>query len=131
LLFDEIMNDQSPFHEAVSLITIAAFLLGIGCYLAAHNNVPVISPALFWVAVQVYHWLPALASLRGAEIPYLVAAGTVGIAFYILALPFSPLLAGAIGNAMQTRANRMADRLKETREQNAAKQPVGRRYTAK
>jgi hypothetical protein len=124
------VNDHTPYSEAVSLITITAFMLGIGCYLAARNNLPVLSPALFWVAVLVYHWLPALATLRGAEIPYLVAGATVGVAFYILALPFANLLAGAIGTAMQARADRMAVRLKNAREKNAAKKPRGKPYTA-
>jgi len=47
-------NPQTPFEEAISLITIVAILVGVGEYMAALKNVPLLSPALFWVTVQVY-----------------------------------------------------------------------------
>ena len=58
-------NPQTPFQEAISLITIVAILVGVGAYVAALKNVPLLSPALFWVAVQVYHLFPALTQPAG------------------------------------------------------------------
>jgi hypothetical protein len=50
----------------------------VGCYVAAAQNIPVASPALFWVASMVYHWFPGLNSIRTPEMPMLVSAATVG-----------------------------------------------------
>ena len=33
-------NPQTPFQEAISLITIVAILVGVGAYVAATKNVP-------------------------------------------------------------------------------------------
>ena len=79
---------ETPIQEASSLITILAIVLTVVCYVAAAQNVPIASPALFWIATQVYTHVPLLARLPGANVPYLVAAGTVGLTFYILAMPF-------------------------------------------
>jgi hypothetical protein len=56
-------NPRTPFQEAVSIITIAAIFVGVGCYAAAVNNVPVLAPMLYWVATEVYHLFPALKAL--------------------------------------------------------------------
>jgi hypothetical protein len=53
-------DPRTPFQEAVSIITIFAILVALGCYAAAVNNVPVLAPPLYWVAVGVYHFFPAL-----------------------------------------------------------------------
>jgi len=47
--------DQTPLQEAISSLTIAAILVGVACYVAALRNIPIASPALFWVASLVYH----------------------------------------------------------------------------
>ena len=65
-------NPQTPFQEAISLITIVAILVGVGAYMAALENVPLLSPALFWVALQVYQLFPALMRLPGDQVPMLV-----------------------------------------------------------
>jgi hypothetical protein len=125
------MNEQeSPYQAAVSLITIAAFMIGIACYMAAHANAPVLSWALYWVATWIYRYIPALSSMHGTEIPFLVAGVAVGCGVWILALPFAPLMAGALGNAMQSRTNQMAVRLKSARERDANQKPRGKRYMA-
>ena len=61
-------NPQTPFQEAISLITIVAILVGVGAYVAALKNVPLLTPALFWVAVQVYQLFPALTRLPGSQV---------------------------------------------------------------
>src|SRR5271166_132116 len=41
---------QTPLQEAISFLTIASILVAVGCYVATLQNIPVASPALFWVA---------------------------------------------------------------------------------
>src|SRR5205823_4558743 len=92
-------GSQTPLQEAVSIITIASILISVGCYLAAINQVPVITFGLWWVAGRVYEFLPALARLPGAQVPILAASAAVGIAFFVFALPFSYWLAGVFTRA--------------------------------
>jgi hypothetical protein len=108
-------NPQTPFQEAISLITIVAILVGVGAYLAALKNVPLLSPALFWVAVQVYYLFPALMSLPGSQVPMLVAAGAVGTMFFIFTIPLAYLLAGAFSRAGIDSMERQTARLKRLR----------------
>jgi hypothetical protein len=108
-------NPQTPFQEAISLITIVAILVGVGAYLAALKNVPLLSPALFWVAVQVYYLFPALMSLPGSQVPMLVAATAVGTLFFIFTIPLAYLLAGAFSRAGIDSMERQTARLKRLR----------------
>jgi hypothetical protein len=66
------MNDaqQTPVQEAISIITIAAFLVAVGCYVAATANVPIASPALFWVASLVLSLVSCLERSQGAANPH-------------------------------------------------------------
>jgi hypothetical protein len=111
------MNDpnQTPIQEAVSLITIVALLIAVGCYVAAMNNVPVLSSILFWVAVQVYHFFPQLYYLRSPQIPMLVSVAAVGGAFWLVGLPFASLLAGWFNQSQIAGIERQTARLKRTR----------------
>jgi hypothetical protein len=111
------MNDpnQTPIQEAVSLITIVALLIAVGCYWAAMNNVPVLSAVLFWVAVQVYHFFPQLYYLHSPQIPMLVSAAAVGGAFWLVGLPFASLLAGWFNQSQIAGIERQTTRLKRTR----------------
>jgi hypothetical protein len=36
-------KQQTPYQEAVSVICIASVLVGLGCYVAAINDVPLVS----------------------------------------------------------------------------------------
>src|SRR5690348_12221892 len=63
---------QSQFEEALAIITIVALLLGAGAYIAAMNNWPVLSPILYWVAVQTYRCIPVLANYHFTHASYLV-----------------------------------------------------------
>ena len=89
------MNDahQTPLQEAISFLTIAAILVAVGCYAAAAQNIPAASPALFWVASTVYHWLPGLNEISAPQMPMLISAATVGGAFFVMGIPFAGLLA--------------------------------------
>jgi hypothetical protein len=80
-------NPQTPFQEALSMICIASVLVGLGCYVAAINEVPLVSEFLFNVAVQVYHRLPVLNTLHAPQAPMLVGALTIGTVFFIFTIP--------------------------------------------
>jgi uncharacterized membrane protein YiaA len=59
------MNEQqeSPMQEAISYITIAAVIIGAVLFYAGMHNVPVLSWALYHVAVWIYGLIPALRGL--------------------------------------------------------------------
>ena len=106
---------QAPFQEAVSIISIASVLVGLGCYVAALNGVPFVSAFLFTVAAQVYHRLPVLNALRAPQAPMLVAALTIGTVFFIFTIPLAHWLAGVFSRADIKSMVRQAERLKRLR----------------
>jgi hypothetical protein len=108
-------NPQTPFQEAVSIISIAAVLVGLGCYVAAVNNVPLVSVLLFWIAVKVYDWLPSLNALRAPHVPMLIAALTVGTVFFIFTIPLAYWLAGVFSRTGIESMERQTARLKRLR----------------
>ena len=108
-------NPQTPFQEAVSVICIASVLVGLGCYVAAINEVPLVSGFLFSVAVQVYHRLPVLNALHATQAPMLVAALTMGTVFFIFTIPLAYWLAGAFSRAGIKSMERQTERLKRLR----------------
>ena len=108
-------KQQTPYHEAVSVISIASVLVGLGCYIAAINEVPLVSEFLFNVAVQVYHRLPVLNTLRAPQAPMLVAALTIGTVFFILTIPLAYWLAGMFTRAGIKSMERQTERLKRLR----------------
>ena len=110
-------NPQTPFQEAVSIISIAAILVGLGCYVAAVNNVPLVSALLFWVAMRVYDWLPVLNALRAPQVPMLIAALTVGTVFFIFTIPLAYWLAGVFSRAGMNSIERQTVRLKRMRDE--------------
>ena len=86
-------NANTPLQEAISIITIVAMLVAVGCYCAELGNLPILAPCLLWLAVQGYYLLPALNNLPGSQATLLVGATIVGITFFIVSLPLAPLLA--------------------------------------
>jgi hypothetical protein len=108
-------NPQTPFQEAVSVICIASVLVGLGCYVAAINDVPLVSEFLFNVAVQVYHRLPILNALHATQAPMLVAAVTIGTVFFIFTIPLAYWLAGVFSRAGIKSMERQTARLKRLR----------------
>jgi hypothetical protein len=97
----DIVSDkhQTQFEEALAIITIVAFLLGAGAYVAAINNWPVLSPILYWVALQTYRCIPVLANYNFTHAPYVVSAVVVGAIFFCLTIPFTHVLANAFSRA--------------------------------
>jgi hypothetical protein len=108
-------DPQTPFQEAISLITIVAILVAVGAYMAALNNVPLLSSALFWMALQVYQLFPALTRLPGDQVPMLVAAASIGMLFFIFTIPLAYWLAGAFSRAGISSMDRQTLRLKRMR----------------
>ena len=106
---------QTPLEEAISFITIAAILVGVGCYETAVQNVPVASPALFWVASMVYHWFPGFAAIRAPQMPMLVSAATVGGAFFVVGIPFAGLLATWFSSGRMADLERQTVKLQRNR----------------
>jgi hypothetical protein len=103
---------ETPLQEPVAIITIISILVSAGCYLAALNQIPVITPALWWVAARVYELLPALARLPGAQVPILAASATVGIAFFMCTIPLCYWLAGVFARAGYASMDRQTTQLK-------------------
>jgi hypothetical protein len=108
-------NPQTPFQEAMSIVGIASVLVGLGCYVAAINDVPLVSEFLFSVAVQVYHRLPVLNALHAPQAPTLVAALTIGTVFFIFTIPLAHWLAGLFSRAGIKSMERQTERLKRLR----------------
>ena len=86
-------GNQSPLQEARSIITITAILVAVVCYVGAIKNAPVISRALFWLATQIYKWLPTLSQIPGEQIPMLVSSAAVGGGLWIVGMPLAGPLA--------------------------------------
>ena len=123
-------GQETPVQEAMSVITIVAIVLGILCYVAASKNVPVASPILFWIASEVYQYLPALYRLPGANVPYLVAGGTVGLTFYVLAMPFAPWIARTFDGIGIASIDRQTRVLKRRRDRQRERQRQKDRFRA-
>ena len=108
-------KQRTPYQEAVSVICIASGLVGLGCYIAALNEVPFVSAFLLSVAAQVYHRLPVLNALRAPQVPMLVAALTIGTVFFIFTIPMAYWLAGVFSRADVKSVERQTEQLKRLR----------------
>lgn len=106
---------QSQFEEALAIITIVALLLGAGAYIAAINNWPVLSPILYWIAVQSYRCIPVLANYHFTHAPYVVSAVVVAGIFFCLTIPFTHVLANAFSRAGISNLEKQTARLKKHR----------------
>jgi hypothetical protein len=106
---------QTQFEEALAIITITALLLEAGAYIAAINNWPVLSPILYWVALQTYRCIPVLANYHFANAPYVVSAVAVAGIFFCLTIPFTHLLANAFSRAGISDLEKQTARLKKHR----------------
>ncbi len=106
---------QTQFEEALAIITIIAFLLGAGAYVAAINNWPVLSPILYWIALQTYRCIPVLANYNFTHAPYVVSAVVVAGIFFCLTIPFTHVLANAFSRAGISNLEKQTARLKKHR----------------
>ena len=108
-------GNQSPLQEARSIITISAILVAVVCYVCEIKNVPVISPALFWLATQIYNWLPMLSRMPGEQIPMLVSSAAVGGGLWILGMPLAGPLAAWFSAGQLGRLEQQTLKLKRNR----------------
>ena len=106
---------QTPLQEAISFLTIASMLVAVGCYVATLQNIPVASPALFWVASIAYHWFPGLNAVRAPQMPMLVSAAAIGGAFFVVTVPFAGLLAAWFSSAQMANLERQTAKLQRNR----------------
>ena len=106
---------QTPLQEAISFVTIGAILVGVSCYIAAQQNVPIASPALFWVASMVYHWVPGLNAIGAPQMPMLVGAAAIGVSFFVVGIPFAGLLGTWFSNAQIAEVERQIVKLQRNR----------------
>jgi hypothetical protein len=111
------MNEkpQTQYEEAISLITIATILVGTGTYIAAVNHWPVVSPIMYWIALQAYSRVPALARYNFAHGPYVVSALIVAVSFFSIAISMAPLLAKAFARAGIKNLEKQTAQLKQHR----------------
>ena len=107
--------NQSPLQEARSIITITTILVGIVCYVGAIKNAPVISPALFWLATQIYNWLPTLSCIPGEQIPMLISSAAVGGGLWIVGMPLAGPLAAWFSAGQLGRLEHQTQKLKRNR----------------
>ena len=112
-----IMSDphQTPLQEAISFLTIASILVAVGCYVATLQNIPVASPALFWVASIAYQWFPGLNALTAPQMPMLVSAAAIGGIFFAVTVPFAGLLAAWFSSAQMANLERQTAKLQRNR----------------
>jgi hypothetical protein len=108
-------GNQSPLQEARSIITISAILVAVVCYLGAIKNAPVVSPALFWLATQIYNWLPMLSRMPGEQIPMLVSSAAVGGGLWIVGMPLAGPLAAWFSAGQLGRLEHQTQKLKRNR----------------
>jgi hypothetical protein len=108
-------EQQTPIQEAISLITIVAIIIGVGCFAACLRNVPVNSPTLFSVAELIYQWCPALNAIRSPQVPMLVASAAVGGIVWLLGLPFAGVLAMAFSAGQMAGLEKQTLKLKKNR----------------
>jgi hypothetical protein len=122
-------NGETPLQEAVSIITIVSMLAAVGCYVGTVNHVPLVTPAIAWIAGQVYAFCPSLAYLHGNQVPILAASAAVGILFFLLTIPFCYWLAGVFSKAGYASMDRQTIQLKRFRERRKNRKRDGDSFT--
>jgi hypothetical protein len=121
-------NGETPLQEAVSIITIVSILAAVGCYVGA-ANLPLITPAIAWIASQVYLSFPSLAYLRGDQVPILAASAALGLLLFLLTIPFSYWLANVFSRAGYARMDRQTNQLRRFRERHKNSKRDGDSFT--
>ena len=122
---------QTPLQEAISFLTIGAIIVGVACYTAAQQNLPIASPALFWVASMVYHWVPGLNAIRAPQMPMLVGAGAIGVSFFVVGIPFAGLLGTWFSSAQIADVERQIVKLQRNRGRIQRRRRASDRYDAR
>jgi hypothetical protein len=122
---------ETPLQEAISFITIGAILVGVACYIAAQQNLPFASPALFWVASMVYHCVPGFNALRAPQMHMLVGAAAIGVSLFVVGIPFAGLLGTWFSSARIADVERQIVKLQRSRRRVQRRRRASDRYHAK
>jgi hypothetical protein len=83
--------------------------------MGAIKNAPVISPILFWLATQIYNWLPVLSQIPGEQVPMLVSSAAVGGGLWIVGIPLAGALAAWFSAGQLGRLEHQTQKLKRNR----------------
>jgi hypothetical protein len=85
------------------------------CYGAAEAKMPTVSRSLFWIAVQVYKWFPALGRLHSPHIPMLVSGAAIGVVIRIIGLACAAPIAAWLSAGQLAGLERQTAKLKRNR----------------
>ena len=107
--------NQTPLQEAISIITIGAILVAVGCSRELRKTCQDWRQACFGSLARTLTCWPALNALHGAQIPILVGSATVGGAIFLFGIPLAPLLAARFAKAQLQNVERSTARLKKNR----------------
>lgn len=105
-------TDQSPTQEAISIVTIAAVLVGVCSYAGAMDNLPVVTPAMAWLVNQLGPVMPTLFQTN----QLLVASAAVGLLVWIIGLAFCGSIANWFSQSQIGAIDRQTERLKRNRD---------------
>jgi hypothetical protein len=122
---------ETPLQEAISFITIGAILVGVACYIAAQQNLPFASPALFWVSSMVYHCVPGFDAIRAPQMHMLVGAAAIGVSLFVVGIPFAGLLGTWFSSARIADVERQIVKLQRSRRRVQRRRRASDRYHAK
>lgn len=107
---------RTPLQEILSLIFICAITVAVGCYAAAVNHNPVVSPLLEWLNAQLYYLLPGLDIFRNTKARMLAPSAAVGFAFFISSMPLAFWLAPLFNQAEKDNMRGQLERLSRPRD---------------
>jgi hypothetical protein len=106
---------ETPIQEAISIVTIVAFFVGVGCFVGAMNKLPILSQALYYVATWVYALFPVLHRLHYPQIPMVAASGAVGFFVWVLGCCFATYIANWLSAGELANIDKQTARLKKNR----------------
>lgn len=109
-------HQQTPEQEAASLISIAAVLVAVVCYLGADRDTPVVTDGVLFFAYLVYGFFPQLESLQGGiQLEILSGALAIGLVVWLIGLAFVTSLANWFSRSSIGELDRQTNRLKRNR----------------
>jgi hypothetical protein len=116
-------EQNTPFKEAQSIITIGSMLTAVVAYVGATHEVPIIEQVTLWlgsVVEQTFPFLPNLPNIP--HIDALIGAVTIGLFCYVFCMPLATLAAKHMATAQLQNVEKQTDDLKRSRAKIARKQ---------
>jgi hypothetical protein len=105
-------NSNTPFKEAVSIITIGSVLVAIVAYAGTAQGMPVLSAGILCIGNYVCRFLPYM---PGFQVTALIGAATIGGTCYVFGIPLASLLAKKLARSQIENVERHTDDLRRTR----------------